>query len=585
MGKEFSLSKLLSQLLNLLQSSLDEKEIFNQTLKVITESFGYQSGAMIIFGNVDGPQVFRFSTIHTEGGVGECFSSCDHWLSQPVSSAFRQLPKPVTLQEFRQLYLDDETGEVFSSSTCGQESLLVPLRAMDENAGWIELRNREVGLPVSESERKYLEILGKQIGRELVRERALMKERQYSRERAVILEAGKIITSDLDLQKVMARLVKTSMKTLGISRCAICLLDEKREGLQVFYSPNEDDPAIVTLAEHRINPEVESERVVFREGRPYYSEDAQNDPNTPIELNKASNVVSILVIPIISQGEVIGAIYLDEPGVKHRFAEEDIRIMEGLATFAAIATENAQLFMQSQHKQKRVRELMLHLAKVQEEERARISRELHDSLASLLLDIIYRYEGLLGRESEEVPREELAEMLQSSRSALAELRRIISDLRPSSIEALGLSKALKAYLERHSLTYHLPIRIEIEDGLKLDDLHEHSIFRIVQEAFSNIHRHSRATRASVDLFCADGQIILDIVDNGVGFNLEEAIPSGGMGLTHIRDRAELMGGVFELESEKGKGTHLRFTIPLPSQNWKLESRKSESLISTYHEEV
>ena len=270
-------------------------------------------------------------------------------------------------------------------------------------------------------------------------------------------------------------------------------------------------------------------------------------------------------VPLIYQGEVTGAIYIDEPGQYHRFTDEDIRIMEGIAAIAAIAVENARLYQESREQQERLADLMLRLARAREEERSRISRELHDSMAQTLLEIIYRAEGLLGTASGDHLQQELRGMLQSSRSSLAELRRIITDLRPSSVEVLGLSRALANLLERFAVTYHLQVDQEIDEGLQLDSLYENSLFRIVQEALSNISRHASATRVSFSLRRGEGSIRLMIRDDGSGFDPASVSGRGGLGLIFMRERAEMMGGSFEIDSQSGRGTTLTLLVPIPPE--------------------
>jgi two-component system NarL family sensor kinase len=299
-----------------------------------------------------------------------------------------------------------------------------------------------------------------------------------------------------------------------------------------------------------------------REGKTVYVEDARSDPRANNQFAQAFGMVSVLGVPVLSFGRVIGFILIDEPGRHHRFTDEDVRVMEGIAGFAAIAIENSRLYRESREQQERLSDLMLRLARTREDERSRISRELHDSMAQTLLEIIYRAEGLLGAEVGEHLRQELRGMLQSSRASLAELRRIITDLRPSSVEVLGLARAVSSLLDRYAVTYGLRIDKDIEEGLQLDSLYENSIFRMVQEALNNISRHAAAGRAGVSLR-RDGEAIrLEVSDDGCGCDPASASDQGGLGLIFMRERAEMMGGSFEMVSGAGRGTVLRVEVPL-----------------------
>ncbi len=348
-----------------------------------------------------------------------------------------------------------------------------------------------------------------------------------------------------------------------MSRCAVQVVDED-ERVDVLYAFDMDEPAVAFTRENRPSLDFmgEAGRLLVKEGQTVYVEDARTDPRANNEFAQAFGLVSVLGVPILSRGEPIGCILIDEPGQHHRFTDEDIRIMEGIAAFAAIAIENARLYRESREQQDSLADLMLRLARAREDERSRISRELHDSMAQTLLEIIYKAEGLLGSGPDEHLRRELEGMLTSSRASLAELRRIITDLRPSSVEVLGLTRALASLLDRFAVTYHLEVDQDIEAGLELASLYENSLFRMVQEALTNISRHASAGRARVSLRREGGLIRLEVSDDGAGFDPASAPQRGGMGLVFMRERAEMMGGTFRVDSAEGRGTVIRAEVPL-----------------------
>ena len=401
--------------------------------------------------------------------------------------------------------------------------------------------------------------MGKELGRELI----LLKEQGLARERRVLLDIGKIIISGLDLEETLSHIVQSSMQWMRLSRCAILIVDEQ-DHVNLIYASDMDDPGVVFIRENKLDVEFmgEAGRLLVREQEIVYVEDARSDPRTNNLFAQAFSMVSVLGVPILSSGKAIGFIITDEPGQYHRFTDEDIRIMQGIAAFAAIAVENARLYRESREQQGRLADLMLRLARAREEERSRISRELHDSMAQTLLEIIYRAEGLLGTASGDHLQQELRGMLQSSRSSLAELRRIITDLRPSSVEVLGLSRALANLLERFAVTYHLQVDQEIDEGLQLDSLYENSLFRIVQEALSNISRHASASRVSFSLRRGEGSIRLMIRDNGSGFDPASVSGREGLGLIFMRERGGDDGGSFAIDSQSGRGTTLTLLVPL-----------------------
>ena len=374
-----------------------------------------------------------------------------------------------------------------------------------------------------------------------------------------------MITSGLEVKEILSSIVEASLEIVGVSRCLVGLLDESGKRLELFYSNVADDPQIRDFFQSLkgVDDLLEGGRIVLREGRTLIVKNCLNSPLVNGPLARILDIHSLLGVPIMVQNRVIGAIQLDEPGCCHRFTPDDIRVMQGIADFAAVAIANARLYRESQEQKERSSELMRRLARVQEEERARISRELHDSMASTLLEIIYRAEALLARGGDEHLRRELQVMLQSSRSTLGELRRIITDLRPSSVEVLGLPRALAALLDRLAATYGLQLERDIQEDLPLDSLLENSLYRLVQEAMNNVCRHSGASRVQVSLRIHDGSLLLRISDNGRGFD-PSSCPSG-LGLGFMRERAELLGGSFHLESAPGRGTTLLLKAPISRQ--------------------
>jgi signal transduction histidine kinase len=199
----------------------------------------------------------------------------------------------------------------------------------------------------------------------------------------------------------------------------------------------------------------------------------------------------------------------------------------------------------------------------QETEGKRVAGELHDSIGASLAAIKIRIEkvaaemkqGFCGPESLNDLASNVAEMN-------SEVRRIMADLRPSILDDLGIIPAMNWFCREYEKTYsHISvekqIRIsehEVPDSLKTP------IFRISQEAMNNIAKYSKASLVNLSLQKEDNKILLTIQDNGQGFNLETV--SKGLGLSTMRERAQLSGGTFRIESGIGKGTTIRATWPL-----------------------
>lgn len=214
-----------------------------------------------------------------------------------------------------------------------------------------------------------------------------------------------------------------------------------------------------------------------------------------------------------------------------------------------------------------------HVLQKLEEERRRIAVNLHDSLGQTLLAI--KNQAVLGtqRLSEaSVCRDEMAEISRTTAQAIEEVRRITQGLRPPQLDRLGLTQAIQASINHASKNSSIEFasRVEEIDGL-LDKDSEIHVYRIVQEALTNVVKHSAASEATVVVKkrAEASSITISIRDNGRGFDRDTSgNPPGelGYGLSGMKDRARILGGTLDLESHTGTGTNLTITIPIKVMN-------------------
>ncbi|QBS38111.1 sensor histidine kinase [Thermaerobacter sp. FW80] len=207
-----------------------------------------------------------------------------------------------------------------------------------------------------------------------------------------------------------------------------------------------------------------------------------------------------------------------------------------------------------------------------EDERKRIARELHDQTSQVLTSLLIHLDLLRERLGEQAP-EDVTRKLEFIRrltsDTLEEIRRLTFDLRPTILDDVGLVPAVRWYVQNVLEPAGIDVEL-VADGFdgRLRDEIETALFRIIQEALTNILKHSRATRAQVLLRREPGGVSAEVRDNGVGFNPRQVVPGvgpdpgRGLGLFGMRERAALVGGRMELHSRPGQGTRLRVWIPL-----------------------
>jgi signal transduction histidine kinase len=231
--------------------------------------------------------------------------------------------------------------------------------------------------------------------------------------------------------------------------------------------------------------------------------------------------------------------------------------------------------------------LVRRLLAAAEEERRRIARELHDEISQLLTAIQLSLEHASERPEELDRLERAKELLTRTQK---EVHRVIFDLRPSLLDDLGLAAAVRWYAERYLKPEGIEVSLEVEEEMELPDEVEITAFRIFQEITTNILRHAKAEHVSIELELRPGEIrsggdmdkpgeldeleardgtgsprvgtlVLAVEDDGIGFEADEQ-SGGGAGLVGMRERADLIGGTIEIDSEPGLGTHVRLEIPL-----------------------
>jgi signal transduction histidine kinase len=211
-----------------------------------------------------------------------------------------------------------------------------------------------------------------------------------------------------------------------------------------------------------------------------------------------------------------------------------------------------------------MREQFARVTAVQEEERQRIARELHDGLVPVLASLGIRLHTVGKRlDREEHPMAgEIRGMAEQAQASSRDIRRLIHDLRPVALDELGLVPALRQHLARCEQEHGLVIDLMADEGQRLAGPMETALFRIVQEAVNNVIRHAQALHVSVTLKRAREQVTLQVVDDGQGF--EAQLPRSGrhVGLWSMRERVEQLGGQFEVRSTPGRGTVVTAVIPL-----------------------
>jgi signal transduction histidine kinase len=260
---------------------------------------------------------------------------------------------------------------------------------------------------------------------------------------------------------------------------------------------------------------------------------------------------SFLGVPIVARGEVIAAFYLTDCEDADEFSAEDQRLIEMLAAHAAVAIENARLLERS-------RELNI------VEERNRLARELHDAVNQKLFALVLTAESastLLERDTEAAAGL-LARLGELAQEALEELRSLIFELRPASLEEEGLAATLRKEVAMLERVHERDIELRITGATNAEPDTEGEVLRIAQEALGNALRHADAERIELRVQGRDGRLTVTVADDGVGFDPgAPGLRSRRLGLTSMEERARALGGTLAVVSRPGEGTTVTLEVP------------------------
>jgi len=405
--------------------------------------------------------------------------------------------------------------------------------------------------------------------RELERNRSDMALRLHSARSEALATIAARLNAQLEPQSVFSLVCLETAHALQVSAATVSLYDEKLDALRlVSHSGLRGDFGGQMQAPER-GPHLQR----LKAGETVIVPDIREDPRLSDATGFAAlDVRSLVSTPMAHDGRLVGSLCVFVQGEVRDFAEDELAFLRAISDQAAQAIANAILYEALQEEQRARAELLDKTITAQEDERKRIARELHDQttqdLAALMLSLDTCALGLsMGRPGLE---RHLDAAKSIAETMLDDTRRLINDLRPSLLDDLGLAAAIGWYGERRLQPMGVAMDFQCDDmQTRLPSFLETALFRVTQEALTNVLRHADASRVEVTLRVEDGTALLSVRDNGKG--LPEAVTTWadreqeGLGLRGMRERVTTLGGEMRVESEPGHGTAITVTVPVPLQ--------------------
>ena len=376
------------------------------------------------------------------------------------------------------------------------------------------------------------------------------RDEEMSARVSALNQAGMAMTSELDPAEVLQRVVDQARAVAGARYAALGVFDATGTVEQFITSGiTPEQRALIGPLPHGLGLlgllQREPHALRLREIKEHPASVGFPPHHPPMH--------SFLGTPIRLRGRALGNLYLTEKKDGLEFSAEDEDAVTTLAAQAAIAIENARLYVQAEQ----VSVL---------EERQRIGMDLHDGAIQSLYGIALQLEEAADRIEREpsAARDVLARSVDRLNAAIADLRSYILGLRPLRSSDRPLTESLPAIAAQARTNALLDVDVSVADAANdaLDGPRREATFYIAADALANISRHARARRALMRLTLQDGRVVLEVADDGVGF--DAARTGDGHGLRNMRERAFAVGGQLHVDSAAGRGTRLRFEIPIRS---------------------
>ena len=374
-----------------------------------------------------------------------------------------------------------------------------------------------------------------------------------------------------DREELLWRVIDGACEVLGYGRASFFL--HEHDMLVPLSARDREEPSwgkkvLEEKRQYPISPMSGSLEAQALYGETVKTSRAEGDEHIAFITPRAG--AGYVLVPVNPGGSIRGLLYVETDTAGKMVGERDIEILTAYADTVGMALENTRLYREVIAKRKVMDHLMSRVNTAHEEERARIARELHDSVAQSLLKIIYAAGFALDflKEDPKLAVEEIDEVQQRAKDCLRELREIMANLRPTSLDILGLKETIVRYAEQFEEEYAISTSVDLRGLESIPPSVELAIFRILQEELVNVRKHSNAESVRIKSETSQGDLILTVEDDGVGFDPEllaaEQESGEHLGLMAMRERAELLGGELTIDSVPGMGTRITIKIPMIS---------------------
>jgi signal transduction histidine kinase len=415
--------------------------------------------------------------------------------------------------------------------------------------GNLYLTEKDGGVDFTEEDEELTQLLAAQAAVAIENARLYESSTRWLRQLESLNEIGNALASEIELEPLLA-LVARRLRELVDARLVLIAIPQG-DALDVAAAEGEGSYGVVGMQLEfagskagRVLERRRSERV----------DSVLEDPEIDQQAARRLGVHSALFVPLIARGQAIGVMIAhDRSGPSPSFTDDDLRLAETLAARAAVAVDLSE----------RVgRDALRRVVEAQELERKRLARELHDETGQALTSILLGLKPLEQGAASDEDRAAVASLRELVVSTLQDVRRLAVELRPSALDDFGLATAVERLAEtfREQTGIQVDLESQLGDG-RLPSEVETALYRIVQEALTNVVKHAEANCVSILLTHRDTSVAAVIEDDGAGFD-PAAVGDDVLGLVGMRERVGLVGGRLRIESGEDTGTTIVAEVPI-----------------------
>ena len=429
-----------------------------------------------------------------------------------------------------------------------QSFLGVPIVLRGVAYGNLYLTEKAGGEDFSDEDSELAQLLAAQAAVAIENTRLYENSTRWLRQFESLNEVGNALVSELELEPLLSLVARRLQEVVDAKLVLIAL----PEGGVLRVAAAEGESAYGVPGMELALGGSKAGRVLER-GRSERVDSLLDDPEVDQQATRRMGVRSGLYVPLLVRGRPIGIVIAhDKQGPTPAFAEDDLRLAEALGSRAAIAVDLSERVS---------RDSIRRVVEAQELERARLARELHDETGQALTSILLGLKPLEQTAESAEARAALESVRELVIATLQDVRRLAVELRPSALDDFGLVPAVERLTDTFREQSGLHVDLETQLGEeRLPTEAETTLYRVIQEALTNVVKHSAASRVSILLRRKNGAVVAVVEDDGAGFDPSDT-RADAIGLAGMSERVSLAGGRLQVESSPGSGTTVVAEVP------------------------